>query len=120
MVQRQDRWQGNGFGENDGRTAPHLADAINAAVGGTASSAYLTGYAVDFICPGLRTPLTVCEIISRPDLDFDQLIQDGTWVHLSFDPQKCREVLTRQGVRYQPGLDGDFHALAELTADSRK
>jgi zinc D-Ala-D-Ala carboxypeptidase len=78
--------------------------AVNAAVGGVVTSAHLTGYAADFICPTFGTPLEVCATISRSTLDFDQLIQEGTWVHLSVDPRMRREVLTRAGAGFSPGL----------------
>jgi hypothetical protein len=66
--------------------------ALNKAVGGALDSAHMAGYAVDFLC----RPHTVDEIIQAiavSDIDFDQMIQEGTWVHCSFDPRLRREVL---------------------------
>jgi zinc D-Ala-D-Ala carboxypeptidase len=85
-------------------TSGYRSPAINAAVGGVATSAHLTGYAADFVCPDFGTPLEICGAISRSPLDFDQLIQEGTWVHLSVDPRMRREVLTKAGVGFSPGL----------------
>jgi zinc D-Ala-D-Ala carboxypeptidase len=85
-------------------TSGYRSPAVNTAVGGVATSAHLTGYAADFICPAFGTPLEVCATISRSTLDFDQLIQEGTWVHLSVDPRMRREVLTRAGAGFSPGL----------------
>ena len=85
-------------------TSGYRSPAVNAAVGGVDSSAHLTGYAVDFICPGFGTPFEVCGAVSESSLNYDQLIQEGNWIHLSFDPQARRQVLTRDGVNYQLGL----------------
>jgi len=70
--------------------------ALNRAVGGSRSSAHLTGHAVDFNCYGFGDPLAVCRAIATSDLAFDQLIEEGTWVHIAFDPRLRRQVLTRR------------------------
>lgn len=76
---------------------------VNKAVGGSRTSAHMTGFAVDFICPGYGTPKQICEVIASSSIAYDQLIWEfGRWVHISFDPQKRRENLTidRDGVRH--------------------
>lgn len=78
---------------------------LNRAVGGARTSAHLTGRAVDFNCYGFGSPLLVCRAIAASALGFDQLIEEGTWVHISFDPRMRRQVLTRRpGGGYQLGL----------------
>lgn len=77
---------------------------VNKAVGGAADSAHMSGYAVDFICPKAGTPLDICEHIAGSVLQFDQVIQEGTWIHLSFAPTMRREVLAKQGAGYTQGL----------------
>lgn len=67
---------------------------VNAAIGGSSTSAHMEGYAADFTCPSFGTPLEVCKAIAASDLSFDQLIQEGTWAHLSIDPRMRRELLT--------------------------
>lgn len=61
------------------------APAVNAAVGGSKSSAHMSGLAVDFSCPGFGTPLQICKALEphMRKLGIDQLIHEyGTWVHL--------------------------------------
>ena len=78
--------------------------ALNRAVGGARTSAHLTGLAVDFNCYGYGRPQEVCRAIARSDLAFDQLIEEGGWVHLSFDPRMRRQVLTKRPGGYALGL----------------
>lgn len=78
--------------------------ALNAAVGGARTSAHMTGRACDFICPGFGSPLKVCRAVEASDITFDQLIYEGTWCHISFDPRMRRQVIRAQGGRYVSGL----------------
>jgi putative chitinase len=67
---------------------------LNSAMGGAAGSAHLTGHAVDFICRAFGSPLQICQKIIAAGIKFDQLVQEGTWVHISFDPAMRNQVLT--------------------------
>jgi len=67
---------------------------LNRAIGSSDSSAHVLGYAVDFTCPIFGTPKEVANEIAKSDIKFDQIIYEGTWVHLSVDPRNRREVLT--------------------------
>jgi hypothetical protein len=68
--------------------------ALNRAIGGSKVSAHTLGYAVDFTCPGFGTPKEVADKIAASTIKFDQLIYEGTWIHLSVDPRNRRELLT--------------------------
>ncbi len=68
--------------------------ALNKAVGGVPDSAHVQGYAADFICPAYGSPLMIARAIADSGIDFDQVIQEGTWVHVSFDPRLRRQLLT--------------------------
>jgi hypothetical protein len=60
----------------------YRSEAVNRAVGGVANSAHRDGLAADFICPQFGAPLRICETLAHAhNLDFDQVIQEGTWVH---------------------------------------
>lgn len=85
---------------NSGYRCPDL----NTEVGGSKTSAHMKGYAGDFICPAFGSPLEICKTIVHSELEFDQIIQEGTWVHLSFDPANRRSILTKSGSGYKQGL----------------
>lgn len=73
----------------------YRSPALNRAVGGARRSAHLSGHAVDFNCYGFGGPKIVCRALAESDLAFDQLIEEGRWVHISFEPRLRRQVLTR-------------------------
>ena len=67
---------------------------LNRAIGSGDLSAHVLGYAVDFTCPKFGTPKEVANKIAESPIKFDQLIYEGTWIHLSIDPRNRREALT--------------------------
>ena len=81
---------------------------VNAAVGGSPVSAHIQGYAADFSCKAFGSPLEVARKIAESDLQWDQLIAEGNWVHMSVDPRMRRQVLTAHfaggKVTYTTGL----------------
>lgn len=93
-------------------TSGYRSRRVNELVGGAISSAHTLGYACDFICPGYGTPLDVCRVLVGSGLKFDQSIEEGTWVHLSFAPAMRRQVLTKTSRGYAPGLPEDKPAQA--------
>lgn len=82
---------------------------VNAAVGGVADSAHALCFAADITCEGYGTVYEVALAISLAQsagkLEFDQLIYEQTWVHVSRDPQLRKERLTLASVdNYVAGL----------------
>jgi len=69
---------------------------LNALVRGVPTSAHLSGFAADFVCPAYGAPIEIVKKLTSPPsvIEFDQLIQEGTWVHISFAPTMRNEVLT--------------------------
>ena len=94
---------------NSGYRCPEL----NAAVGGAAHSAHPEGLAVDFSCYGFGRPIDVCRALVASTVKFDQIIEEGTWVHISFDPRMRNQVLTKvpgsSPTRYAAGLPVERH-----------
>jgi hypothetical protein len=86
----------------------YRSPAVNAAVGGAKSSAHLLGLAADINVPGMA-PRALAKLIRDSDIQFDQLIYEGTWVHIGLSASvPRREVLTATfapgGVVYSQGL----------------
>jgi zinc D-Ala-D-Ala carboxypeptidase len=76
---------------NSGYRSP----ALNKAVKGSKTSQHMTGEACDFVCYSFGTPLQICAAITKADIKFGQLIQEGTWVHISLPNDKHRgDVMT--------------------------
>ena len=84
------------------------SEAVNEAVGGVPDSAHRLAYACDFTCPGFGSPLMIAERLDAAQrngaIDFDQLIYEVTWVHISRDPQLREERLTHVGDGYVDGI----------------
>lgn len=90
----------------------YRSPAVNNLVGGSYKSAHMQGLAADLIAPRFGPPKAVCAAIRDSSLQFDQLIYEGTWVHVAIPAAGAvprREVLTahfRGGmpVQYLKGL----------------
>lgn len=72
----------------------YRCQALNSAVHGVAHSAHEEGFAADFSCPDYGTPIQVVQFLASVPLVFDQIIQEGSWVHVSFAPADRCEILT--------------------------
>ncbi len=59
----------------------YRSPALNQWVGGASTSAHTLGLAADITCSGL-TPRALALLIRDSDIEFDQLIYEGTWVHV--------------------------------------
>lgn len=83
--------------------------ALNAVVGGAKKSAHCLGWAVDFVCPTAGTPKEIVQKILSSHVEFDQIIYEGTWVHISFAPAARRQILTAHfdsgGTTYSLGVE---------------
>lgn len=86
----------------------YRAPQVNAAVGGSRSSQHMQGLAADFTSPFFGTPLQIARAIVASRITFDQLIQEGTWVHISFSAKPRRSVLT---AKFTNGVASYSHGL---------
>lgn len=83
-------------------TSGYRSPAVNKRVGGAAKSAHLEARAADFICPAFGSPRKVAQYLQACPIEFDQLIEEGTWLHLAIPPTgqpARREILT---ARFDP------------------
>ena len=96
---------GSAIHVNSGYRGPEL----NTFIGGSKTSAHMTGLAADFIAPAFGTVLEIAQAIAASDIIFDQLIHEyGTWVHIGLAPDGAtprRQLLTIfKGTGYLPGI----------------
>lgn len=75
-------------------SSAYRSPTVNRAIGGSQTSAHCLGYAVDFTCHKFGTPYQVVKALQSSGLKYDQLIYEGTWVHISFDPRLRQQTLT--------------------------
>ncbi len=86
-------------------TSGYRSPELNKKIPGSSkNSAHTRGAAVDFIAPAYGDPLKICKEIMNSRIMFDQLIYEGTWVHLGIEPPMRRQVLTRVDNKYVAGL----------------
>lgn len=84
-------------------TSLYRCPALNEKLNGSDTSAHLRALAADFVVLGL-TPYAVVDrlvdagILKDDALDVDQLIYEGSWIHLGFAEGKGR----RQLLTYKP------------------
>lgn len=83
---------------------------VNKAAGSASTSQHIKGEAVDFVCPSYGNCVDVCKqlILHKDLIQFDQLILEHTWVHISFailSGKPRGQVLSLlQNKKYAPGL----------------
>lgn len=89
-------------------TSGYRSPKLNDYIGGSETSQHMSGEAVDFVCQRFGDPMAVANKIATSDIGFDQLIYEGTWVHISFlAPAKPRrQILTwKPASGYTPGIN---------------
>ena len=68
---------------------------LNTRIGGSVTSAHMEALACDFTCPDFGTVAQTAEVLGSVLNDFDQLIYEGTWIHLGLSSgYGRREILT--------------------------
>ena len=74
---------------------------LNKAVGSKPNSAHLTGFAIDFTCPGYGDPRAIVKALLASNINFQQVIYEfGSWVHIAFNGQQRQAlVIDQQGTR---------------------
>ena len=92
-------------------TSWYRCPELNKAIGGAAASFHQYGLACDFVS-SFGTPLQICKAILKTKIEFDQLIDEGTWAHVGLSDGPLRnEVLT---ARFPHGKAVYTRGLAEV------
>lgn len=85
--------------------------ALNRAINGAQNSQHSKGEAVDFKCPGWGSPRAIAMhlLANKSIIQYDQLILEPTWVHISFVQHGARgnELTYRAPGHYMPGIEKD-------------
>jgi putative chitinase len=66
---------------------------LNRAINSKDTSAHVLGYAADFKSPAFASPKKITAAIKNSGIKYDQLICEGNWVHISFDPRMRQQTL---------------------------
>lgn len=88
-------------------TSWYRGPELNKLVRGATESQHTKGEAVDFICTGYGNIKQICKklIDSKDVIQYDQLILEPSWVHISFVQNNPRgNELTYTGGGYQKGI----------------
>jgi len=75
-------------------TSGYRSPVLNRTIGGSKSSAHMHGFACDFIAPKFGNSLAIVNKIKESGILVDQCIMEGTWTHISFDPQMRQKFMT--------------------------
>ena len=59
-----------------------------------ARKAHPKGYACDFTAPRFGTPAQIVKVLCNAGIKCDQIIEEGTWAHVSFDPKMRGQVMS--------------------------
>jgi hypothetical protein len=74
---------------SSGYRSPELNTKINGAI----SSHHRLGYAADFSCWSFGKSYDIVKAIVNSDIEYDQVIDEGRWVHISFKPSYRKQAL---------------------------
>jgi len=75
-------------------TSGYRSPTLNRFIGGSQSSAHCLGFAADFKCPQFGAPVDIVAAIKASRIKYDQCINEGFWVHLSFAPELRQQTLS--------------------------
>ena len=89
-------------------TSGYRSPELNKIIGGSPNSQHCLGQAADIRVLG-KSVIEVCNYIDQSDIIYDQLIYEGTWVHVSYNKlgnrrNKLTAVFSNNKVSYIQGI----------------
>ena len=75
---------------------------LNRKIGGSVNSAHMDGLAADFTCANFGKPIDIVKALFKSGIKVDQVIEEGTWTHVSFDPKMRQQFLTATFINGKP------------------
>lgn len=75
---------------------------LNRKIGGSVNSAHMDGLAADFTCEAFGKPIDIVKALYKSGIKVDQIIEEGRWVHVSFDPKMRQQFLTATFINGKP------------------
>lgn len=75
---------------------------LNRKIGGSVNSSHMDGLAADFTCERFGKPIDIVKALFKSGIKVDQVICEGTWVHISFDPKMRQQFLTATFMNGKP------------------
>ena len=75
---------------------------LNRKIGGSVNSSHMDGLAADFTCERFGKPIDIVKALFKSGIKVDQVICEGTWVHVSFDPKMRQQFLTATFINGKP------------------
>ena len=75
---------------------------LNRKIGGSVNSSHMDGLAADFTCERFGKPIDIVKALFKSGIKVDQVIEEGTWVHISFDPKMRQQFLTATFMNGKP------------------
>jgi putative chitinase len=62
----------------------------------------MDGLAADFTCAKFGKPIDIVKVLFKSGIKVDKVIEEGTWVHVSFDPKMRQQFLTATFINGKP------------------
>ena len=75
---------------------------LNRKIGGSVNSSHMDGLAADFTCERFGKPIDIVKALFKSGIKVDQVVEEGTWVHVSFDPKMRQQFLTATFINGKP------------------
>lgn len=74
---------------------------LNRAVGSKDTSQHILGQACDFVCPQYGSPEQIVDCLIKNNIEVDQCLMEGTWVHISIVKSNRNQYASLVGGKFE-------------------